>query len=604
MPKKFKNIRKGEEIIPRITRLKRSDKMKQTFRNLKKVYEYGKEQWKNMFIFCLLSFIFMFVSIIYPIFTARQLTSLTSGMFGQLMSATLVILCFEVLSAIKTVIIKKNTQLFFRGTFRKLQLAVSKEILRIRVKDLDDNSSGLFIERLTQDCNELANIYTAGVGHLTGVLTNAGVFVAVFIISKWVFLFYLICSLIVTWLYMLKVKKVNIKDKLLRQQKEKNIGLTGELVRGVRDIKMLNAKDSFIKEIENSINNLSDKNFDMRNTDMAFNCIIKTSSAIFETLLVVFLICLISINNITIATAVVLYSYRRNIMVNLMEQIGSLSGELKRFNLSCSRIFSMFDESEFKKEKFGTKHLKKVDGNFEFKNVTFGYTEDHNVLNDLSFKVNANETVGFVGKSGVGKTTIFNLLCKMYDLKDGEILIDGVNIEELDEDSIRGNITIISQNPYIFNMSIRDNLRLVKSDLTEKEMKKACKLACLDDYIESLPEKYDTIVGEGGVMLSGGQRQRLAIARAFIQKTEIILFDEATSALDNDTQSKIQQAIDNLKREYTILIIAHRFSTIINCDRIYYIEDGKVVDSGKHSELLNKCLAYKKLYESEIKENK
>jgi len=192
----------------------------------------------------------------------------------------------------------------------------------------------------------------------------------------------------------------------------------------------------------------------------------------------------------------------------------------------------------------------------------------------------------------------------MYDLKDGEILIDGVNIEELDEDSIRGNITIISQNPYIFNMSIKDNLRLVKSDLTEKEMIKACKLACLDDYIESLPEKYDTIVGEGGVMLSGGQRQRLAIARAFIQKTEIILFDEATSALDNDTQSKIQQAIDNLKREYTILIIAHRFSTIINCDRIYYIEDGKVVDSGKHSELLNKCLAYKKLYESEIKENK
>lgn len=150
-------------------------------------------------------------------------------------------------------------------------------------------------------------------------------------------------------------------------------------------------------------------------------------------------------------------------------------------------------------------------------------------------------------------------------------------------------------------MSIRDNLRLVKNDLTEKEMKKVCKLACLDDYINSLPYKYDTVVGEGGVTLSGGQRQRLAIARAFIQKTEIILFDEATSALDNDTQSKIQEAINNLKREYTILIIAHRFSTIINCDRIYFIEDGKVIDCGNHDELLIRCDAYRRLYESEIR---
>ena len=149
-------------------------------------------------------------------------------------------------------------------------------------------------------------------------------------------------------------------------------------------------------------------------------------------------------------------------------------------------------------------------------------------------------------------------------------------------------------------MSIKDNLKLVKNDLSEEEMKKACHLACLDEFIELLPNKYDTIVGEGGVNLSGGQRQRLAIARAFLQKTEIILFDEATSALDNDTQSKIQQAIDNLKKEYTILIIAHRFSTIINCDRIYYLENGKVLASGTHNELLEKCKEYKQLYESEI----
>ena len=152
-------------------------------------------------------------------------------------------------------------------------------------------------------------------------------------------------------------------------------------------------------------------------------------------------------------------------------------------------------------------------------------------------------------------------------------------------------------------LSIKDNLRLVKDDLTEEEMQEACRLACIDDFIETLPEKYDTVVGEGGVILSGGQRQRLAIARAFVQKTKIILFDEATSALDNETQQKIQQAINNLKEDYTILIIAHRLTTIINCDKINFIEDGKVIASGTHEELLKSCPEYKYLYKTEILKN-
>ena len=272
--------------------------MKETIRNLKKVYEIGKDCRKNMIIFCLLSLIFIFVNIIYPIFTARQLTNLTGGFFDKLIYVTLIILVFDILSAIKTLLIKKNTQVFFRGTFKKLQIAVSKEILRIKIKDLDDNSSGVFIERLNQDCTELSHIFTMGVGHLTGVLTNLGVFIAVLIINRWVFLFYTICSLIITYIYVIKIKKVSIKDKLLREQREKNTGLTGELVRGVRDIKMLNARDSFIKEIENSINEVSNRNFAMRNTDMAYDLIINSISAVFGTLLIILLIYLISIKNI------------------------------------------------------------------------------------------------------------------------------------------------------------------------------------------------------------------------------------------------------------------------------------------------------------------
>ena len=261
------------------------------------------------------------------------------------------------------------------------------------------------------------------------------------------------------------------------------------------------------------------------------------------------------------------------------------------------------DDNEFKKEIFGNKHIDDIKGNFEFKDVEFSYNNENKVLDKLSFNIKENETVAFVGKSGVGKTTIFSLLCKLYDIDSGNIYIDGINIKELDEYSIRNNITIISQNPYIFNMSIKDNLLLVKSDLTDSEMVKACKLACLDEFIQTLPDKYDTVVGEGGVTLSGGQRQRLAIARAFIQRTKIILFDEATSALDNETQASIQEAINNLKDDYTILIIAHRLSTIRNVDRILYLDNGKIEAIGTHDELMNTCTKYKKLYESEIEKD-
>ena len=500
------------------------------------------------------------------------------------------------------VLIKRNTQIYFTGVFKNLQLAVSKEILKIKVSDLDNNSSGVFIERINGDCSQLSHIFTIGCGNLTAIVSNLGIFIAIFLINKYIFLYYLFISIVLTILHVIKNKVVGNKDKAYRKQKDHNVGLTSELVRGVRDVKMLNAKESFVKEIEKSINEGAERQFDMRNTDTDFLAVIQTVKAILETILILILIYLVSIHNINMGTALILHSYKHEITTNLIEKIGQLLEELKNFNISANRVFSLLSNKEFKKETFGKKHLDKVEGNFEFKNVEFAYDKEK-VLDKMSFKVKANETIGFVGKSGSGKTTIFNLLCKMYDPQKGTITLDGIDIQELDEDSIRGNITIISQNPYIFNLSIKDNLRLVKEDLTEEEMKEACRLACIDEYIESLPEKYDTVVGEGGVILSGGQRQRLAIARAFVQKTEIILFDEATSALDNETQQKIQQAINNLKEDYTILIIAHRLTTIINCDKINFIEDGKVIASGTHDELLKSCSEYKHLYISEILKN-
>ena len=179
-----------------------------------------------------------------------------------------------------------------------------------------------------------------------------------------------------------------------------------------------------------------------------------------------------------------------------------------------------------------------------------------------------------------------------------------MKITSLDKKSIRGNLSIISQNPYIFNMSIKENFTIIKEDVTEKEIIEACKKACLHDFIITLKDGYNTLLGESGVTLSGGQRQRLAIARALVQKTEIILFDEATSALDNETQKEIQESIENMQGEYTILIIAHRLSTIINSDRLILIDNGKVLGEGTHEELLKSNKIYQKLYNLELKEKK
>ena len=187
---------------------------------------------------------------------------------------------------------------------------------------------------------------------------------------------------------------------------------------------------------------------------------------------------------------------------------------------------------------------------------------------------------------------MFNLITKLYEAQGGRVLLDGEDIRELTRDSIRDTMTVVSQNPYIFRMSVRDNLKIVKPDLTDEEMREVCRLACIEEDILLMPDGYDTVVGEGGVNMSGGQRQRLAIARSMLRNSRIILFDEATSALDNLTQAKIQQAIENMREGRTVVIIAHRLSTIANADKIMYMQDGKILTEGTHQELMERCEPY------------
>ncbi|MBO6195320.1 MAG: ABC transporter ATP-binding protein [Bacilli bacterium] len=574
--------------------------MKETLKNFKRVYSYAREYRKNFIIFTLISVLFVAFNIVTPIIGAKMIVALTDNLYFDLFLMALIMFVLNMVCVAFDVVLRRNTQKFFRGTSKNIEIDAANSILKIELSNIDNNNSGTFIQRLTSDPNELGHVFTRTIGFLTGILTNIGTFVAVFIINKPVFIYYFTCSTIITILFIIRSKKVNEKDKIFRKQREKTSGLIGELVRGIRDIKMLNAKDSFMDEINKSIDDYTGTEFDFRNTESFFRAVIDTIYYLSQFGLIMILIYLLKNGYIVTSIALVLYNYENRILGNFLNNVGDMITMLKSFNLSCERVFSLSTD-KFKKEQFGNECLDKINGNIEFKDVHFSYDEKE-VLKGLNFKIKANETVGFVGKSGVGKTTIFSLLCKLYNVDDNQIFIDGKDINTLDEKSIRNNITIISQNPYIFNMSIKDNLRLVKKGVTDEEIEEACKLACLDEFINALPDKYDSVVGEGGVTLSGGQRQRLAIARAFIQDTEIILFDEATSSLDNETQALIQEAINNLKQKYTILIVAHRLSTIINSDRIIVIDDGVNAGEGKHRTLLKNNKVYKKLYEAEIKE--
>lgn len=267
--------------------------------------------------------------------------------------------------------------------------------------------------------------------------------------------------------------------------------------------------------------------------------------------------------------------------------------KILKLNVDIDKFIKVIDLKSEIKEKKKALPLKNVKGNISFKDVSFSYKnkgkeKDNEVLYGISFDIKPDETVAFVGKSGSGKTTLTKLLMRFYDPNSGDIYIDGENIKDVKLKDLRKAIGIVPQDPVLFNETIGFNIAYGKPEASLNEIKEAAKKASLAEFIETLPKKYDTIVGERGIKLSGGQRQRLAIARAILYNPEIIIFDEATSQLDSENERSIQEALENLKKKKTTIIIAHRLSTVMKADRIVVFDKGKIVEEGKHEELMKK----------------
>lgn len=265
------------------------------------------------------------------------------------------------------------------------------------------------------------------------------------------------------------------------------------------------------------------------------------------------------------------------------------------------RFIEILDQEPEKDCDYAT-DIDKIDGNIEFKNVTYGYGNEKDVLRNINLKINKGETFALVGPSGGGKTTICHLIPRFYNVEKGEIFIDGREIHSITMKSLRQNIGIVQQDVYLFNASIRDNILYGKLDATDEEVITAAKSANIHDAIMEMPNGYDTIIGERGVRLSGGQKQRLSIARVFLKNPSILILDEATSALDNTTEILIQQALDELCKGRTTIVVAHRLSTIKNADKIAVISGGKVVEQGKHNELMKQDGLYKELYNLQFRQ--
>ena len=270
----------------------------------------------------------------------------------------------------------------------------------------------------------------------------------------------------------------------------------------------------------------------------------------------------------------------------------------------AERIFAVLDTEINIKDNKNANELKIDKGSVEFKNVSFSYPKTSaEAIKDINIFIEGGTTAALVGHSGAGKSTIINLLPRFYDPKEGQVCIDGQNISEISLSSLRKRISLVSQDIILFDDTVKANIAYANLNASEDQITKACDFAAASEFIEKLPQSYETIIGENGIKLSGGQKQRISIARAILKDTPIILLDEATSSLDSDSEQKVQNAIINLTKNKTTLVIAHRLSTIIRADKIFVVNQGKIIDMGTHSDLLQNSNIYKNLYSKQLSSN-
>lgn len=580
--------------------VKDKNKKVSIWKYVKKCYPYFKREKKALIILIIISLIISIFNSFGPALMAKVLDYATSSR----LDAALKYLLFVVGLAL---VIDFFDKIVFIRNYTKIQESITNNIKKdvissyfeIDNKELLKTSSGIFLTRITSDPDNIIDAFDAVRGNFTKILSNIFVFIYIFHINFVLGIITVIGTISVYLVEKSAMDKWNAYRKRRNKLRDRNTTIINEGLKGTHDIKLLNIVEHFKNKVSGNLDELCNDTVGSIKVDSGYVFLRTVVVYAFTAVLIVLSIYFVKFDVIKVSSLIAIFMYKDRLFTSIL-YLAWTERQLKEFALSAERIFEVIDHSKFKLEHYGNKRVNELSGKIEFKNVYFKYEKD-SVLKGVSFNIEPKDTVAIVGKSGSGKTTIVNLISKIYEVDKGSILLDGNNINDLDKYSIRNNISVISQKPYLFNMTIKENLLLVSPNASQKQIENVCKICELHDYIMNLPKKYNTLVGEGGVTLSGGECQRVAIARALLMKTNIILFDEATSALDNETQENIQKAINNISSEYTMIIIAHRLSTIKNCNKIIVIDDGKVSGIGTHNELYKNNEIYKSLYEKELR---
>ena len=564
--------------------------MKETLKNLKSVYRFGKKYKKNFLFFTIATCFGVLFNIIVPILTAQQIVYLTNNQFYQLILSTLLIFAILFLNTIKLVVIQKNTAKYFRGVSKNIQNQLGSEMLKIEQKEIDNSSSGALIKRLTDDVSQMSHVFTIGEGYLTAILSKIGIFITIFIINKIIFLYYVCCSAILIWIDLNGLKKYTKKNIEYKECEDEVSSLTGELVRGIKDIKMLNSEKSFMQIFNQKIDGMSNKLYQVRDITIHYDAIINTLNDFFVIGLIFLLIFLIQNNHMETAIAVVLFTYRSEVLENIIDSISNLLTLVKNFNLSCSRVFEIIDNQKYEKEKFGNQHINKINGNFEFKNVSFKYPgSDNYAVNDVNMKFEIGKRLAVVGMNGSGKTTFIKLLCRLYDPTEGEILLNGIDIRKYNYREYMDIFAVVFQDFKLLSLKLGENV--ASNIVYDKDKVVDClnkagfaeRLAYLPDGLETyLYKDYQ----QSGIEVSGGEAQKIAIARALYKDAPFIILDEPTAALDPLAEEEIYNKFNDIAGDKTAVYISHRLSSCKFCDEIVVFHEGKVIQQGNHDQLL------------------
>lgn len=558
---------------------------------------FWKRKVQVIIFFALGSFTLIF-GFVEPFFSAKLLQALSAIHPPEILLFSGIILGIGLLEQALSLVKREQETKLRDAITLDTQAFVSEALFSLELKNFDLKGTSFFSSRVNSDARTTASILSRLNYSFFSSLKSFGVIIYIFSMSVLMGVYIILGSVVLFFLRFKRIRKWEEQRQKEEEDTETYSSTFSEIIRGIRDIKVLNLKNEMIRK---TLQDQSRLNFMYQKNRRSLYVYDESEWFIRQIIMfgvLAFAIYLMYHNMFLGTNLLVLYTYRDEAF-SFFTSMFYFFEDAVDIRHSFHRMYELMDNKTYSKEHFGTRHIEKFSGDIKFQNVSFSYGEK-NVLENISFHIKPNATVGFVGKSGAGKTTIFQLIPKLYQINSGDILLDGVSIQDIDEASIRQNISVITQNPYLFNMTIRENLKIVNPDANDEEMIENCKLCSFHDYVMTLPKGYDTFIGEGGVILSGGLRQRLAIARALMKKSEIILLDEATSALDNETQDFIKKSIQQISSDYTILIIAHRLSTVRDCDYIIVIDEGKVVGIGTHDELMKENRIYKKLYRHEL----